>query len=208
MRLAAYLWLVLAGIAAGADGIVPATPFKVPFAVDSVSVTSRASFSLQADGAGILTVHYVKGDSIEQVEYRVVRVDVKPSPKPEPKPEPKPTPPPEPKPVPVPPSELWGIVIEESANRTPEQAEVLVSLQVRGLFPDGKFQIFDPVKEDGTPATPPPDLQPYVARARGKESSWPMLFLVAPNGDVKYEGPMPATVAAMVAKHKEAISAR
>ena len=94
-------------------------------------------------------------------------------------------------PVPVP-AELWCIVIEESAERTPEHGIVLASPKVRGLFPAaGGFRLVDKdSKVDNA-------LQPYLDRAKGQKL--PITFLVDPKGQVYYEGTLPATVDAMTA---------
>lgn len=101
-----------------------------------------------------------------------------------------------PLPPPVP-SELWGVVIEETTERTPQQAIVLASPEVRALFDKGEFRVID----DDTPVGA--DLRPYLDRAKGKKL--PQLYLVDSKGTVCYEGPLPATVAEMkslVAKYK------
>ena len=94
-------------------------------------------------------------------------------------------------PVPVP-AELWCIVIEESAERTPQQGIVLASPKVRALFPAaGGFRLVDKdSKVDNA-------LQPYLDRAKGQKL--PITFLVDPKGQVYYEGTLPATVDAMTA---------
>jgi hypothetical protein len=87
---------------------------------------------------------------------------------------------------------LWAIVVEESAERTPAQGIVLASPKVRALFPAaGGFRLVD--KDSKVDAA----LQPYVDRAKGQKL--PVCFLVAPTGQVYYEGALPATVDAMTA---------
>jgi hypothetical protein len=107
-------------------------------------------------------------------------------PSPDPKPDPKPDPIP-----PVPVTELWAVIIEESAERTPAQGIVLASPKVRALFPAaGGFRLVD---KDSTVDSA---LQPYLDRAKGQKL--PVCFLVAPSGFVHYEGALPATVDATV----------
>jgi hypothetical protein len=180
-RLAFLLALLLTGQAFAADGIAPNTPFKVPFKVDGTSVVNRATVAQGADGA-TLTVLYVAGDDFREVAYSLVRIDG-PAPKPDPKPDPKP------EPQPKPPVELWGFVVEETADRTPQQAIVLGSPEVRKAFPQ-RFRILD--KDLEVDAT----LQTYQSRAAGK--TLPMLFLTGPDGTLYYEGPLPSTVADML----------
>ena len=103
---------------------------------------------------------------------------------------PEPVPPP---PPPPPTEDLWCIIVEETAERTPEQKIVLLSLEVRKLFTDEVFRLVD---KDTAPGKDEPYLQDYIDRAiQGK---LPTLFLVGDDGKVRYEGPLPATVAAMV----------
>jgi hypothetical protein len=106
----------------------------------------------------------------------------------QPKPDPKPIPPP---PPPPPPAELWGIIIEESSHRTPQQAIVLSSPAIRSLFDQRRFRLVDKDSEVGA------DMKPYADRAKGK--TLPMLFLAGGDGTIYYEGGLPATVAEMTA---------
>jgi hypothetical protein len=109
-------------------------------------------------------------------------------------------------PVP-PPAELWGIVVEETSQRTPQQAVVLSSPVVRALFKEGAFRIVDPKRGD-TEVDVSPDMKPYVERCKDQTGQWlplPILFLVDKPGRVYFEGALPANVPAMVAlvnKHK------
>jgi hypothetical protein len=99
-------------------------------------------------------------------------------------------------------TDLWGIVVEESKGRTPQQAVVLLSTEVRKLFKDERLRIVDPTGPDGKPVPVEEDMKKYVQRAVGKKC-W--LFLVEPKGTVLYEGELPATVDAMkalVSKYK------
>lgn len=125
-----------------------------------------------------------------------------PSPNPDPQPDPIP-------PVPVPVTELWCIVVEESASRTAEQGIVLASPKVRALFPAaGGFRLIDPWKDaartqENGPI--PTELRPYVDRAK-PVPILPVCYLVEPNGTVHYEGPLPKTVPdveALVARIKK-----
>ena len=188
------LILLAATLCAAADGIVPAVAFKLPFAVDGTLVVNRATFTPTKDGNGLLTVLYVKGDTIEQLTYTVTLKEG-PAPDPDPNPDPDPDPDPNPDPNPDPPAELWGIVIEESSERTPEQAIVLASPEIRALFADEQFQVVDAVTDDGE-VEAPADLKVYVDRAMDNKDKWPMLFLVSPKGDVYFEDTLPATVEA------------
>lgn len=85
--------------------------------------------------------------------------------------------------VPTPrPTVLRAIIVEESADRTPDLAVVLASMEVRGLFEE--FRLIDP--------DTPSDLQQYVDRT----TSLPTLFIVDPDNKIWYEGEVPLTVQA------------
>lgn len=122
-------------------------------------------------------------------------------------PAPEPDPDPDPDPEPLPPSELWAFVIEESANRTPEQAIVIASPEIRSMFSEGCFRVVDPLV-DGAQVPVSADVKPYAERAVLQKEKWPMLFLVDTDGKVRYEGPLPATVEEMktlVETHKQGV---
>lgn len=197
----ALLAAILLPVAVHAADGIPAGTYVIssdviPFTVDGKATIHRTKFTVTSDGKGTITIDYVKANTIEQVVYLVTRQD---GPSPEPSPEP------EPQPDPTPPAELWGAVIEESKARTPEQGAVLASPEVRALFPAERFQVLDPVKDDGSVVTVPDDLKPYVERAMASKAKWPMLFLASPTGTIYYEGTLPVTVEAMktlVAQYK------
>lgn len=108
------------------------------------------------------------------------------TPTPTPQPGPTPEPKPDPKPLPAP-KTLWGIVVGESSARSPQQAVVLASPAVRGLF-DRPLRVIDP--DDAVDAA----MRPYVERAKGQPGC--TLFIVDDQGAVYFEGPLPADVAA------------
>jgi hypothetical protein len=87
------------------------------------------------------------------------------------------------------------VVVEETAQRTPEQAIVLASPEVRKLFAATEWHAID---KDQTVSN---DLEPYLQRA--KTLTLPVLFLVGTNGTVYYEGALPGDVAAMIALVKK-----
>jgi hypothetical protein len=192
--------LLFAASSIAADGIQPGRHFVVPFAVDGESAINRATVYVDAAGKATLTVLYVRGDTIAELSYSLVRGE--PEPGPDPKPDPKPDP------VPPKPETLWGIVVEESLDRTPDHAAVYASPDVRGLFDWRRFRVLD---KDG-PVTE--DMEPYRLRAlavNGCETGdcplaprafRPVLFLAGQDGKLYYEGTPPATVADMVALFK------
>jgi hypothetical protein len=185
--------------AAGGDGIRPGVHFTVPFAVDGESAVNRATVTVAADGKATLRVLYVKGQAIGELTYTLTR-DAEPEPGPDPQPDPKP----DPKPVPA--QNLWGIVVEESLDRTPEHAAVYASPRVRDLFEWRRFRVVDqtgPVDADMEPwrqrairaarAACPTGTCPLTPRA-----FQPVLFLVDERGTLYYEGPPPNTIDLMV----------
>jgi hypothetical protein len=103
---------------------------------------------------------------------------------------------PVPPPPPVP-TELWAIIIEESAERTPQQAIVIASPKVRALFRG--WRLHDPKKDATTDNPTPVELQSYVDRVANPDAHLkkPALFVVDAQGVVYHEGALPATVAAM-----------
>lgn len=81
---------------------------------------------------------------------------------------------------------VQAIVVEESADRTPAQAAVILSQEVRGMVQS--FRVIDDDQKV------PPDLQPYLDAAKTKPL--PVLYLVRPSGRIAYEGPLPPDVPA------------
>ncbi len=90
--------------------------------------------------------------------------------------------------LPVPPQPrpevVWAVVIEESADRTPELAAVLYSPEVRGLFPE--FRLVD--KDDAVE----PALE--ALKQRGIARGLPALFIIDPAGKVWHEGDVPLSI--------------
>jgi hypothetical protein len=183
--------------AVAADGIRSGVHFTVPFAVDGESAVNRATVTVDAAGKATLCVLYVKAGTIAELTYTLTR-DADPEPGPDPQPDPKPEPEPEPTP-----QSLWGIVVEESLDRTPELAAVYASPKVRDLFEWRRFRVID---KDG-PVDP--DMEPWRQRAVkaacptgtcpvGPRAFPPVLFLVDERGRLYYEGPPPNTIDSMV----------
>jgi len=106
-----------------------------------------------------------------------------------------PTPPtPEP-PKPPTPKVLWAIVVEETSERTKEQAAVLLSPKVEAAFKatGGKLQIIDGWDASGKRRDVGP-LKLYVDRSEALKIR-PLLVIVGPDGTVYHEGALPAKVA-------------
>jgi hypothetical protein len=95
-----------------------------------------------------------------------------------------------PTPTPAPPETLYGVVVSETGDRTPEESIVLSSPIVRSLFDDpSHFRVIDP----DTQVTA--DLQRLKDKAKERGDTT-TLFLVEPNGTIHYEGDLPNTVEA------------
>jgi hypothetical protein len=111
----------------------------------------------------------------------------------EPQPDPKPDPPP---PTPGPLAEMWVIVVEESSDRTPAQAQVLFTYSLPNwLARNGHhFRLVDRDQ-------PAEDLSAWIAQA--EQHDLPRLFLVGEDGEAVYEGPLPETIAEMMALVKK-----
>jgi len=177
-------------------GIRPNLPFRLQgkngiaiFARSDIEVLHQAVITVNSDGTVIMTIQYPAADGIwmDSVVYELKRKD---SPTPNPNPNPNPTP--NPNPNPLPPSVLWAVVVEETADQTPEQALVINSTKLRSLFPEDHFKVVDPLV-NGVRVPVSSDLTPFVDRAMLLKDKWPMLFLSSPTGDVYYEGPVPNT---------------
>ena len=123
-----------------------------------------------------------------ELEYAEAIVDVG-GVQPEPEPDPDPIPPP-----PGPLAELWAIVVEETKDRTLEQARVLLSPTLRKWMRANGHNLR--IVDKDQPAT---DLQEWIDRATAPEASaLPYLFLCGDSGEVVFEGPLPNTPAAML----------
>jgi len=123
-----------------------------------------------------------------------------PSPGPGPSPEPvPPVPTPTPTPEPEPLAPLWGsLIIEETGQRTPGQATVILSRELALYFQTSKlaFRIEDQDAE-GPDGKTPEDLTPYIERA--KKAGVPQVFIIATDGKIVHQGSLPATSSAFVA---------
>jgi len=89
-----------------------------------------------------------------------------------------------------PPDQLWGIVIHESSQPSPEKAIVLSSKRIRDAL-NGRWRIADKDVQDQHGEIPP-DLKPWVERA--PEDRLPWLFMVDSQGRIYHQGPLPLDV--------------
>lgn len=117
---------------------------------------------------------------------------------------------PEPDPDPDPiPGELWSVVIEETSQRTPQQAQLYASPEARALFGSGRFLVKDKDVVDASTGETPDRLEWYIERA--EKHGFPTLFVVqGPNESgkmhVHYEGDLPDSISEyvkLVEKYKD-----
>ena len=206
--------LVWAGVLVFVVGRVSgAEPVKFTATVDGTSVKVAPVLpagtgaiwyrSAYADGkfTGILITASGSVPSIYDVQI-VVTTGNTPTPPPVPPVPPTPDPP-----VPPVPTVLWAIVIEESKERTPAQAAVLLSPRTVALFKasGGQFRIVDAWDDAGKRRDVGAEMKPYADRADVTKVK-PLLFIVSPDGVVYFEGKLPAKVEdveAIVAKIKK-----
>ena len=201
---AKILWLMLCLLpSAGlADGIPANQAFRVPFLISEKAVPARAVVTVTSAGEAVLTVTYAAGDDIADAVYVLVRKtgptpNPSPDPQPDPKPDPKPTPQPDPTPTPA--KKIYAVIVEETAERSPLVAAVVLSPKVRAMFEADAFRLVDddPQVSD--------ELKPFIERSRGKPL--PQLYLMDEKGEVRFEGRLPGHVEEMcllVAKHRGA----
>ncbi len=88
--------------------------------------------------------------------------------------------------VPPIPQSLSALIIEETEDRTPELAMVLLSPAVRGLFEEGEFAAVDKDVENASP-----EMAEFIDQANVR--GLPTLFLLDQDGETVYTGDVPAT---------------
>jgi len=115
-------------------------------------------------------------------------------PRPRPDPDPRPEPEPGPQPAPGPKTLIW---IEETGQRTPQQAAALTDRKLRDVLASSGWKLrvadVDVVDENGNP---PADLAPYLDQARRAEL--PRLVILE-DGRELYTGKAPPDLASFVA---------
>jgi len=111
------------------------------------------------------------------------------SPQPDPGPQPQPEPGPEPQPAPVPKTVIW---IEETGQRTPQQAAAITDAKLRAALTAARWTLriadVDVVDETGRP---PSDLASYLERAKQAGLPW---LVILENGRELYTGKAPPDV--------------
>lgn len=190
----ACAWLVLslggligpAGASADQPRLAEETSFQVPLATGQIGTAL-----LLPSGDDQTMIVAAEGTPPVLAIYRVSGLD---SPQPGPEPEPEP----EPEPQPNPQGPLSLIWIEETADRTPEQAQAITDTAIRDAIREAGWSIrvadVDVVDEHGDP---PSDLQPYIEAA--KRAGTPRLFAVDSVGAEVFAGKAPDDIAAFKA---------
>ncbi len=216
---ALFVWLIGAVMASGAEIVGPTEPVEVRrpvwLEIDGLAEGDSAMFlpsaELTVDGrrmqpnCGLFWAttpgRYTITAVITSVEidwderrFRIVTVPIQHtvvvegehSPDP-----PEPGPDPEPDPAPDKLAEMWVIVIEESRDRTAEQAQILLDLSLRNWLEENGHH-FRLVDQD----QPASDLTAWIART--EEHDLPRCFLVGEDGESVFEGPLPESKAAFL----------
>lgn len=105
-----------------------------------------------------------------------------------------PTPPPNPQPQPT---RFFVVVVEETGQAAGTRGAMLQDAALAQRFKDQghRWRVVDKdvVGPDGRP---PADVKPFLDAAAGV--ALPQLFLIAPDGSVRYKGDRPATAAALL----------
>lgn len=170
---------------------------------------SAEELRLRVEGGDQLSVHAVAqqqqwithGEKIwvaavanGKLVVQEVSLRVSPQPGPGPQPEPEPGPQPGPQPGPAPKTVIW---IEESGQRTPQQAAALTDRKLRETIASSGWMLrvadVDVVDESGRP---PSDLAPYLERARQAGLPW---LVILEDGRELYTGKAPPDLSAFVA---------
>ena len=152
-----------------------------------VTVKGATKQVWRVDPDGRILVAAVVGDDIvlEDFPWKVT-----------PGPEPQPEPQPEPEPQPIPSGPKTVIWIEESGQRTPQQAAAIIDKNVRAAIDAARWTLrvtdVDVVDESGRP---PADLAPYLERARHAGLPW---MVILEDGREVYTGKAPPDLPSFV----------
>lgn len=195
----ACAWLALLSLgglfgSAGASAEQPTVANETAFHVPLADGHTGSAIMLPAGDDQTMVVAAAGSPPVLAI-YRVSGQD---SPQPEPEPEPGPEPEPEPDPQPDPQGPLRLIWIEETADRTPEQAEAITDTAIRDALREAGWSLrvadVDVVDERGRV---PVELEPYIAAAR--RDGLPRLFAVNAHGAEVFAGKAPDDIAAFQA---------
>ena len=111
-------------------------------------------------------------------------------------------------PDPPPLADYRGMIIEESSDRTAQQAAIIVSTKLKSQFEPQHWRVWDINAKDSGGNTPA-GMQPWFGLA--KKVGLPALFLYDRNGTVAFKGPLPSTLdetLAVIAEHRPAAATK
>lgn len=180
-----------------AETTAKAIRWKVLGDCQSVQDSSGRSIVVVIRAGKVSVIAIAASESGELSEFAEVVFDDQVDAKPKPIPPSPPTPTP---PTPRPGVKLKAVVVYESADALTAGADYFASKELAQRWRDRSHLppvLADQNVKDPETGTAPAKLKPYLDRAKGK--TLPQLYLVASDtGDVLYEGPLPATPAAML----------
>ena len=161
------------------------------FIVPLASGENGSAIALQGGNEQILVLATQGNPPILSL-YRLIAFDAPgPQPEPEPNPQPDPSPNPNPNPQPIPHGPISLIWIEESSERTPEQAKAITDQSIRDALKKAGWTLriadVDVMNENGQP---PDDLAAFIAAAR--RDGVPRLFAIDDKGAEVFNGKAPA----------------
>ena len=161
------------------------------FIVPLASGENGSAIALQGGNEQILVLATQGNPPILSL-YRLIAFDAPgPQPEPEPNPQPDPSPNPNPNPQPIPHGPISLIWIEESSERTPEQAKAITDQAIRDALKKAGWSLriadVDVINEYGQP---PDDLAAFIAAAR--RDGVPRLFATDDKGAEIFNGKAPA----------------
>ena len=156
--------------------VFPLAGTRVHASYDWLNDTLELMFRAQLTGEYLVKLHLVRDGKLEIAAIVVAVEGDQPDPFPDPDPDPDP---------PGPLAKMWVIVVEESKDRTPAQAQILLDPILRKWLTANGHEIR--LADRHQPAA---DLTEWIAQAG---SALPYLFIVGPGGGVEWKGPLPTT---------------
>jgi hypothetical protein len=111
---------------------------------------------------------------------------------------PGPTPPPPPPPPPPKPTKLTIAIVEEPVNTTPQQSQVITSVQFHDAAKakHDDLGIVTPDARDSATKEVPAKLAPFLAAAKNRKLPW--IMFADPTGKIVWEGNPPASVSELI----------
>lgn len=188
LRYIAGFLILCAGAAIAAE---PRLAEQKSFVVPLANGENGSAIALPSGNEQVLVLA-AQGNPPAIAVYRISAFDEPgPGPGPEPNPQPDPSPNPNPNPQPIPHGPISLIWIEESSERTPEQAKAITDQAIRDALKKAGWSLriadVDVVNEQGQP---PDDLAAFIAAAR--RDGVPRLFATDDKGAEIFNGKAPA----------------